>query len=76
MRYSLWAATILLFAVTAAARQIPSGTVEGRLLASDGKPAVGVRIAAAELKENEMSGLFAAIGRTDDDGKFRLQEIL
>jgi len=75
MKLGLWALSIPILAASGIAQHIPSGTVEGRLATADGKPVVGIRVAAAELDGTIPTGLLASVSRTDDSGKFYLQNI-
>ena len=57
------------------ASQNPAGEVGGQLRTPDGRPAVEVRVAVAAIDSTDKEGQLAAIGRTDESGKFHLTSI-
>ena len=54
--------------------QAQNGVIMGQLRGSDGAPAAGVRVAAAEVGEKSGAASLISIGRTDDNGRYRLED--
>jgi carboxypeptidase family protein len=75
MKLVLLVLSIPILAASGIAQHIPAGTVEGRLTTADGRPAVGIRVALAELDANIPTGVMVRASRTDDTGKFHLQDV-
>jgi hypothetical protein len=70
-----WLAAILFFQ---AQTQIQPGIVTGRLLNANGTPAVGIRIAAVPVPDNNDksdAAVLVGISQTDSDGRYRLENI-
>ena len=67
----------ILMAQSIGAMQVQSGTVTGRLLAMDGVPAQGVRVAALPAQVDAATGAPALFGisQTDVNGRYRLENI-
>jgi hypothetical protein len=68
-----------IFLIQGATRAADTGVVGGTLRYPDGKPAVGVRVAAMVAPEaglNSREGsILVALGQTDDSGRYRLEGV-
>jgi hypothetical protein len=55
----------------------PTGVIEGQVFSTDGKPVAGLRVSALYLPESGKKPVsaIAAIGQTDDAGRFRLENV-
>lgn len=67
--------SLILFGFSNAVAQVPGATISGQLRAVDGTPVVGVRIAVAELDPSLGPGAFVVIGRTDNAGRYHLENV-
>ncbi|HEX5000790.1 MAG TPA: carboxypeptidase-like regulatory domain-containing protein [Terriglobia bacterium] len=70
----LW---IMLLAQAPAPAETGRGIVAGRILSPRGQPVREMRVAALEVSEGKSAGtsLLASLGQTDDQGRYRLEEI-
>jgi hypothetical protein len=66
---------MLLAPAAQAAGQLPTGVIAGQLRGSDGMPAAGVRLAAAEIQTQTGERNLVSIGRTDEAGRYRLEGV-
>jgi len=67
--------SLILFGFSNTVAQLPGAAISGQLRAMDGTPAAGVRIAVAEFDPNFGPGALVVIGRTDNAGRYRLEDV-
>src|SRR3954469_21410591 len=71
---ALWFAAIF-FLHSQLPDHVEPGAVTGRLLAPDGKPAAGVRIAAVPAEDKTGAAALFGITQTDNNGRYRIEKI-
>jgi len=71
---AMWFAAIF-FLQSQAPDQIQPGAVTGRLLAPNGRPAAGVRIAAVPADDKTGAAALFGITQTDANGRYRIEKI-
>jgi hypothetical protein len=64
---------VFLFVPLANYAQIPAGMITGQIMSIDGKPIGGVRVGAEDIAETSEQASVISLGRTDLDGRFRLE---
>lgn len=65
----------ILLARSIAPAQVQTGTITGQVRDKQGKPAAGVRVAAAEITEQPNGGSLVSLDLTDESGMYRLENV-